>query len=65
MTADVGARLSKIICFPLPVRRSYLIVELSLDSPAGLAVYVLYSRAVRLPELPRSIDLFRSAIRGR
>ena len=30
-----------------------------------LGVYVLYSRLVRLPELPRSVDLFRAAIRGR
>ena len=40
-------------------------VELSLATAAGLGVYVLYSRIVRLPELPRSVDLFRSAIRGR
>ncbi len=42
-----------------------LIVDLTLASAAGLGVYVLYSRLVRLPELPRSVDLARSAIRGR
>jgi putative peptidoglycan lipid II flippase len=42
-----------------------LIVELTLASVAGLAVYLLYSRLVRLPELPRTIDLFRAAVRGR
>jgi len=42
-----------------------LILELTLAGAAGLAVFVLYSRLVRLPELPRCIDLFRSAVRGR
>jgi putative peptidoglycan lipid II flippase len=42
-----------------------LLLELSLASAAGLAVYLLYSRLVRLPELPRTVDLFRSALRGR
>jgi putative peptidoglycan lipid II flippase len=42
-----------------------LTLELTLATSAGLAVFVLYSRVVRLPELPRSIDLFRSAVRGR
>ena len=42
-----------------------LIIELVAASAAGLGVFVLYSRAVRLPELHRSIDLFRSAVRGR
>jgi putative peptidoglycan lipid II flippase len=39
-----------------------LIVELALASGAGLAVYLLYSRAVSLPELPRTIGLLRSAL---
>ncbi len=42
-----------------------LLIELTLASGTGLAVYLLYSRLVRLPELPRAIDLGRSAIRGR
>ncbi|MEX1334598.1 MAG: lipid II flippase MurJ, partial [Candidatus Limnocylindrales bacterium] len=42
-----------------------LSIELTLASSAGLAVYLLYSRLVRLPELPRALDLTRSAIRGR
>ena len=42
-----------------------LIIELVLASGAGLVVFLLYSRLVRLPELPRAIDLGRSAIRGR
>jgi putative peptidoglycan lipid II flippase len=42
-----------------------LIIELVAASSAGLAIFVLYSRLVRLPELPRAIDLGRSAIRGR
>ena len=42
-----------------------LIVELLLAGGAGLAVYLLYSRLVRLPELPRAVDLVRSAIRPR
>ncbi len=33
-----------------------LIIELTLAAAAGLAVYVLYSRLVRLPELERSVD---------
>ncbi len=42
-----------------------LLAQLILSAGAGLVVYLLYSRLVRMPELPRSIDLFRSAIRGR
>lgn len=42
-----------------------LILELTLAAGAGLGVYLLYSRLVRLPELPRAVDLVRSAIRGR
>jgi putative peptidoglycan lipid II flippase len=42
-----------------------LILELTLATGAGLAVYLLYSRVVRLPELPRAIGLVRSAIRPR
>ena len=42
-----------------------LVVLLTLVAVASIVVYVLYSRLVRLPELPRSIDLFRSAVRGR
>jgi len=42
-----------------------LLAQLILSAGVGLVVYLLYSRVVRMPELPRSIDLFRSAIRGR
>jgi putative peptidoglycan lipid II flippase len=42
-----------------------LIIELVAAAGAGLAIFVLYSRLVRLPELPRVIELGRSAIRGR
>jgi peptidoglycan biosynthesis protein MviN/MurJ (putative lipid II flippase) len=42
-----------------------LVIELGLASAAGLAVYVLYSRLVRLPELARAVDLSRAAVRGR
>lgn len=42
-----------------------LILELTLAAGAGLAAYLLYSRAVRLPELGRSVELARSALRGR
>lgn len=46
-------------------RAATLLIELTLATGAGLGVYLLYSRLVRLPELPRAIDLGRSAIRGR
>lgn len=39
-----------------------LLLELTLASAAGLGVYLLYSRAVRIPELPRTIGLLRSAL---
>ena len=42
-----------------------LIIELTLASGAGLAVFLLYSRLVRLPELGRSVELVRAAVRGR
>jgi len=42
-----------------------LLIELVAASAVGLGVYLLYSRLVRLPELPRAIDLGRSALRGR
>ena len=38
-------------------------LELLLASVAALAVYVTYSWLVRLPELPRTIGLLRSALR--
>lgn len=41
-----------------------LVIELVAASAAGLGVYLLYSRLVRLPELPRAIELGRSALRG-
>ncbi len=40
-----------------------LTIELVLASTAALAVYVAYSRLVRLPELPRTIGLLRAALR--
>ena len=40
-----------------------LAIELTVVTAAGLAVYLLYSRLVRLPELPASIGLLRSALR--
>jgi len=42
-----------------------LLIELGLATAAGLAVYLLYSRLVRLPELERALDLARAAWRGR
>jgi len=42
-----------------------LVLELVAASAAGLGVYLLYSRLVHLPELPRVIALGRSALRGR
>jgi putative peptidoglycan lipid II flippase len=42
-----------------------LVIELTAASGAGLVVYLLYSRAVRLPELPRTIGLLRSGLHGR
>ncbi len=42
-----------------------LIIELTLMGGAGVAVYLLYSRVVRLPELSRALGLLRSAIRPR
>jgi putative peptidoglycan lipid II flippase len=39
-----------------------LALDLGLASGAGLAAYLLYSRAVRLPELSRTIGLLRSAL---
>jgi len=42
-----------------------LIFELTLATTGGLAVYVLYSRLVRLPELGRAVELMRAAARGR
>jgi putative peptidoglycan lipid II flippase len=46
-------------------RAAGLTLQLTLATVVGLGVYVLYSRLVRLPELSRSLDLFRSAVRGR
>ena len=42
-----------------------LVIELTLATAAGLGVYLLYSRIVRLPELPRTIGLLRSAVRAK
>jgi putative peptidoglycan lipid II flippase len=42
-----------------------LLIELTAATLAGLAVYVLYARLVRLPELSRTLELVRSAIRPR
>jgi putative peptidoglycan lipid II flippase len=39
-----------------------LLLELMLAGGVGLAGYLLYSLAVRLPELPRTIGLLRSAL---
>jgi hypothetical protein len=38
-------------------------LELLLASAAAVAVYLAYSRLLRLPELPRTIGLLRSALR--
>jgi len=46
-------------------RVASLIIELTLASGAGLAVYLLYSRLVRLPELDRAVELVHAARRGR
>jgi putative peptidoglycan lipid II flippase len=40
-----------------------ILVQLVLATLAGGGVYLLYSRLVRLPELPRTLSLLRSAIR--
>ena len=40
-----------------------LVWQLSVASAVAAAVYVLYSRLARLPELPRTIGLIRSAVR--
>ena len=73
-TSVAGASLAGLVAFgvlyldllPADLARVVsLLIELALAAGAGLAVYLLYSRAVRLPELPRAIDLARSAIRGR
>jgi putative peptidoglycan lipid II flippase len=72
--ALVGALMAGLVAAgvlaldPVPAdlpRALGLALELTLATVAGLAVYLLYSRLVRLPELPRTIDLARSAIRGR
>ncbi len=42
-----------------------LVIELVAASVASLGAYLLYSRLVRLPELPRAIELGRAALRGR
>lgn len=41
-----------------------LTLDLALASIAGLAVYLAWSRLVRLPELPRTVGLLRSALRS-
>lgn len=63
MAALIAAGILAIDVVPggVPVAIS-LVLELSLASAAGLASYLLYSRAVRLPELPRTIGLLRSAL---
>ena len=64
--ALVAAGVLALDLVPAGIGRAVgLSIELGLASAAGLAVYVLYSRLVRLPELSRSIDLLRSALRGR
>ncbi len=66
LAALVAAGVLALDLVPVDLSRVVsLILELVLASGAGLAVYLLYSRLVRLPELPRAIDLARSAIRGR
>ncbi|MFV2063805.1 MAG: murein biosynthesis integral membrane protein MurJ [Chloroflexota bacterium] len=42
-----------------------LLLQLGVASLAAAAVYLLYSRLVRLPELPRTIGLLRSALQHR
>jgi peptidoglycan biosynthesis protein MviN/MurJ (putative lipid II flippase) len=41
-----------------------LLLQLTVATLAAGLVYLLYSRLVRLPELPRTIDLLRSARRS-
>jgi putative peptidoglycan lipid II flippase len=41
-----------------------LALELCLAGAAGLGVYLVWSRLLRLSELPRTVDLLRSALRG-
>jgi uncharacterized membrane-anchored protein len=66
MAALVAAGVLALDVIPEDAPRvAGLIVELVAASAAGLAVYLLYSRVMRLPELPRTMGLLRSALRGR
>ena len=40
-----------------------LVLQVGLATLAAAAVYLLYSRVVRVPELPRTLGLIRSAFR--
>jgi putative peptidoglycan lipid II flippase len=66
LAALVAAGVLALDLAPADVSRVVsLVIELALASGAGVAVFLLYSRLVRLPELPRAFDLGRSAVRGR
>ena len=66
MAALVAAAILSLDLAPEGLSRvAGLIIELTLMGGAGLAVYLLYSRVVRLPELSRALGLLRSAIRPR
>ena len=66
MAALVAAGVLALDLSPAGLSRvAGLIIELTLAAGAGLAVYLLYSRAVRLPELSRALGLLRSALRHR
>jgi len=66
MAALVAAGVLALDLVPADVPRvASLLLDLGMASGAGLALYVLYSRLVRLPELGRALDLARAARRGR
>lgn len=63
VAALVAAGVLALVSMPPGVPAAVgLMLQVSLASAAGLAAYLLYSRAVRLPELPRTIGLLRSAL---
>ena len=62
--AIVAALVLRIVPHPAATGQAVgLAIQLTLASLAGLAVYLGWSRLVRLPELPRTVGLLRSALR--
>ena len=59
-------RLPRLLVLPVPAgtaASSPSASQLLLASAAALLIYIGYSRVVRLPELPRTVGLLRSALR--